>query len=179
MHGATARRSRHPDSSLRGPGARDTVSSVADRRRLDRCGDMRRNHWLAGYRLKAIIEWMVEGTYSDTQAAAAAGYLVAGLDMKVHWDFTAEAFLDQLPSQERAKVIHAVQRLSAVPDDSNGPPLTKLAGVQSDLYSLRAGSDLQVLLRKRDETVTVVDVVRRSQVEGLRRLQKQGQSAAE
>lgn len=99
--------------------------------------------------------------------------------MKVDWDFTAEAFLDQLPSQERAKVIHAVQRLSTVPDDSNGPQLTKLAGVQSDLYSLRAGSDLRVLLRKRNESVTVVDVVRRSQVEGLRRLQKQGQSAAE
>jgi mRNA-degrading endonuclease RelE of RelBE toxin-antitoxin system len=99
--------------------------------------------------------------------------------MKVVWDFTAEAFLDQLPSQERAKVIHAVQRLSTVPDASNGAQLTKLAGVQSDLYSLRAGSDLRVLLRKRNEIITVVDVVRWGQVEGLRRLQKQGQSAAE
>jgi mRNA-degrading endonuclease RelE of RelBE toxin-antitoxin system len=99
--------------------------------------------------------------------------------MKVDWDFTAEAFLDQLPAHERAKVVHAVQRLSTVPDGSNEAQLTKLAGVQSDLYSLRAGNDLRVLLRRHNETITVVDVVRRSQVEGLRRLQKQGQSAAE
>jgi mRNA-degrading endonuclease RelE of RelBE toxin-antitoxin system len=99
--------------------------------------------------------------------------------MKVDWDFTAEAFLDQLPPQERAKVVHAVQRLSMTPDCSNETQLTKLAGVQSDLYSLRVGGDLRVLIRIRNEDLTVVDVVRRSQVEGLRRLQKQGQSAAE
>jgi mRNA-degrading endonuclease RelE of RelBE toxin-antitoxin system len=99
--------------------------------------------------------------------------------MKVDWDFTAEAFLDQLPSQERAKVVHAVQRLATVSDGSNETQLTKLAGVPNDLYSFRVGGDLRVLLRKRNETITVVDVVRRSQVEGLRRLHKQGQSAAE
>jgi mRNA-degrading endonuclease RelE of RelBE toxin-antitoxin system len=99
--------------------------------------------------------------------------------MKVDWDFTAEAFLDQLPSQERAKVVHAVQRLSTAPDGSNETQLEKLAGIQNDLYSLRVGGDLRVLVRKRNESITVVDVVRRSQVEGLRRLHKQGQSAAE
>jgi hypothetical protein len=35
---------------------------------LARCGYMRRNGSMAGYRLKAAIEWMVEGTYSDAQA---------------------------------------------------------------------------------------------------------------
>ena len=99
--------------------------------------------------------------------------------MKVDWDFTAEAFLDQLPSQERAKVVHALQRLSAGRDSSSETQLEKLAGAEQDLYSLRVGADLRVLLQKRDETITVVDVVRRSQVEGLRRLHKQGQSAAE
>lgn len=96
--------------------------------------------------------------------------------MKVDWDFTAEAFLDQLPSRERANVVRAVEKLSAAPEGSNEAHLTKLAGSQSDLYSLRAGSDLRVLLRKRNEIITVVDVVRRSQVEGLRRLHKEGQS---
>lgn len=99
--------------------------------------------------------------------------------MKVDWDFTAEAFLDQLPPHERAKVVHAVQLLSTAPDESDRAQLTKLAGIQSDLYSLRAGSDLRVLLRKGNGTITVVDVVRRSQVEGLRSLHRQGQSAAE
>jgi mRNA-degrading endonuclease RelE of RelBE toxin-antitoxin system len=99
--------------------------------------------------------------------------------MIVDWDFAAEAFLDQLPSQERAKVIHAVQKLSTVPDGSDETQLRKLAGVQNDLYSLRVGGDLRVLVRKRSDTITVVDVVRRSQVEGLRRLHERGQSAAE
>jgi mRNA-degrading endonuclease RelE of RelBE toxin-antitoxin system len=99
--------------------------------------------------------------------------------MKVDWDFTAEAFLDQLPSQERAKVVHAVQRLSTAQDRSNETQLMKLAGTQSDLYSLRVGGDLRVLVRKGNDTITVVDVVRRSQVDGLRRLREQGQSAAE
>jgi mRNA-degrading endonuclease RelE of RelBE toxin-antitoxin system len=114
-----------------------------------------------------------------SRAAAAACYVIAGLDMKVDWDFTAEAFLDQLPSQERAKVIHAVQRLSSTPDSSNEIQLKKLAGVQNDLYSLRVGGDLRILVRKRNDAITVVDVIRRSQVEGLRRLHKQGQCATE
>jgi mRNA-degrading endonuclease RelE of RelBE toxin-antitoxin system len=99
--------------------------------------------------------------------------------MKVDWDFTAEAFLDQLPPQERARVVHAVHRLSTAADGSTETHLKKLAGVQNDLYSLRVGGDLLVLLGKGNETITVVDVVRRSQVEGLRRLHRQGQNAAE
>jgi mRNA-degrading endonuclease RelE of RelBE toxin-antitoxin system len=99
--------------------------------------------------------------------------------MKVDWDFTAEAFLDQLPSEERAKVLRAVQRLSTAPDGSNETQLKKLAGAQNDLYSLRVGGDLRVLIRVSDDIITVVDVVRRSQVDGLRRLHKQGQSAVE
>jgi len=99
--------------------------------------------------------------------------------MKVEWDYTAEVFLDQLPSQEQAKVVHAVRRLATAPDGSNETQLTKLAGVQDDLYSLRVAGDLLVLVRKDNEIITVVDVVRRSQVEALRRLHKQGQSAAE
>jgi mRNA-degrading endonuclease RelE of RelBE toxin-antitoxin system len=99
--------------------------------------------------------------------------------MKVDWDFTAEAFLDQLPSQERGKVLRAVQRLSTAPEGSKETQLEKLAGVQNDLYSLRVGGDLRILIRSSNNVITVVDVVRQSQVEGLRRLHKQGHSAVE
>jgi mRNA-degrading endonuclease RelE of RelBE toxin-antitoxin system len=97
--------------------------------------------------------------------------------MEVEWDYTAEVFLDQLPSQEQAKVIHAVQRLATARDGET--QLTRVAGVENDLYSLRVAGDLLVLVRKGNGTINVVDVVRRSQVEALRRLHKQGQSAAE
>jgi len=99
--------------------------------------------------------------------------------MKVDWEFTAETFLDQLPAREQARVTRAVQRLSTAPASADGTPLEKLTGDLSDLYLLRVGGDLRVLVRKHDDVITVVDVIRRSQLEGLRRLGNPGQNAAE
>lgn len=92
--------------------------------------------------------------------------------MKLEWDFTAESYLDQLPPEERSKVLHAVERLPAVWDD-NSPGhnrLHRLRGGQDNLYSLRVGNDLRVLVSRRDDVINVVDVVRRSQIDGLRRI---------
>jgi hypothetical protein len=55
----------------------------------------------------------------------------------------------------------------------------KLAGIQGDLYALRLGGDLRVIVHENNLTITVLDVVLRSQVEGMRRLHRQGQSVAE
>ena len=98
--------------------------------------------------------------------------------MNLEWDFTAEAYLDQLPSQERARVVHAVERLPLTWASLDKTQLQKLTGSQGDLFSLRVGADLRILVRRRDDTITVVDVVRRSQVEGLRKLSGQGQTVA-
>jgi hypothetical protein len=102
----------------------------------------------------------------------------AGLDMKLEWNFTAESYLDQLPSVERSRVLHVVKQLPTSWDGFEGTRLHRLKGDQNDLFSLRVGSDLRVLVRRRDDVITVVDVVRRSQVDGLRRVTKQRQAAS-
>jgi mRNA-degrading endonuclease RelE of RelBE toxin-antitoxin system len=99
--------------------------------------------------------------------------------MNIGWDLAAQAFFDQLPAQEQARVMHAVQRLATAPGGWDESHLAKLTGPLSGLYSLRAGGDLRVLIRRHDDGFTIVDVVRRTQVEGLRRLFGEGQSAAE
>jgi hypothetical protein len=90
--------------------------------------------------------------------------------MKLEWAFTAETYLDQLSWRERSKVLHAVDRLLEEWDDLIGGSLNRLTGEGAGLYALRVGSDLLVLLTRKDDLISVVDVVRKSQVEGLRRL---------
>jgi mRNA-degrading endonuclease RelE of RelBE toxin-antitoxin system len=89
--------------------------------------------------------------------------------MTLEWTFTAESYLDQLSPEERSKVLHAVERLPVEWGHLGGARLNQLEG-EENLYSLRVGADLRVLVRRRNDVVTVVDVVRRSQVDGLRRL---------
>lgn len=97
--------------------------------------------------------------------------------METEWTYTAESYLDQLPAAEQSKVLHAVQGLPAAWDNLGESRLSRLAGDQNDLYSLRVGADLLVLVKRADDHITVVDVVRRSQVEGLRRVAALRQSA--
>jgi len=97
--------------------------------------------------------------------------------MPLEWNLTAESYLDQLPSVERSKVLHAVEQLSANWDRLEGTRLHRLVGGQNDLYSLRAGSDLRVLVLRRGDLITVVDVVRKSQIDGLRRVTERNQAA--
>jgi mRNA-degrading endonuclease RelE of RelBE toxin-antitoxin system len=92
--------------------------------------------------------------------------------MRVEWTFTALSYLDQLSQSERAKITHTVDRLSSNwdPLDEDGPK--QLTGDLGNLYSVRAGSDLSVLMTRENEHISVVDIVRRSQIEGLRRAAK-------
>jgi hypothetical protein len=89
--------------------------------------------------------------------------------MPVEWTFTAESYLDQLPQAARAQVLHALEGLPAAWDGLLGARLAPVKGNREDLFQLRVGGDLRVLLRRRGEVITVVDVVRRSQIDGLRR----------
>ena len=84
--------------------------------------------------------------------------------MELEWTFSAESYLDQLPHEERLKVLHAVERLSTGWDTPHDGRLRRLTGDQGNLYSLRVGADLRV-------------IVRRSQIDGLRRLANQHQTA--
>lgn len=98
--------------------------------------------------------------------------------MDLNWSLTALSYLDQLPPTERLRVLHAVEQVSTNWDSLEGTRLHRLRSDQDDLFSLRAGSDLRVLVQRSDDVVTVVDVVRRSQIEGLRRIAEQRQAAS-
>ena len=97
--------------------------------------------------------------------------------MELEWTFSAESYLDQLPHEERSKVLHAVERLSAGWDSLHNGRLTLLTGDQGGLYSLRVGADLRVIVRRQENVILVIDVVRRSQIDGLRQLANQRQAA--
>jgi mRNA-degrading endonuclease RelE of RelBE toxin-antitoxin system len=96
--------------------------------------------------------------------------------MKVDWDFTAQTYLDQLSPQEQAKVLLAVKRLESDSPQVEQSHVTKLAaashGENGNLYSLRVGNDLRVLFRRLGKAVTILDVVRRSQIDRLRQLRR-------
>jgi mRNA-degrading endonuclease RelE of RelBE toxin-antitoxin system len=98
--------------------------------------------------------------------------------MKLEWTFTAESYLDQLPQEERSKVLHAVESLPTAWDSLGGARLNRLAGDDNDLYSLRVGADLRVIVLRENDVITIIDVIRRSQVDGLRRLTKARQAAS-
>lgn len=92
--------------------------------------------------------------------------------MRVDWTFPAESYLDQLAPEEQSKVLHAVRRLAGSWGDQLPLGfLRHLEGDEPDLYSYRVGADLRVIVHRAEhgDTMTVVDVVRRSQIDGLRR----------
>jgi hypothetical protein len=75
--------------------------------------------------------------------------------MTLAWDDTAQSYLDQLPLEEQRRIAHP------------------LDGGLARLYAVRVGADLRVPLRRDDAIVTVVDIVRRSQIEGFRRASRE------
>lgn len=93
--------------------------------------------------------------------------------MQIDWDFTAQTYLDQLPRREQAQVTRAVERLGDAWDALEPNRLSRLKSPLPEsvpLYALRVGSDLRVLLKRDADMITVVDVVRRAQIDGLREL---------
>lgn len=90
--------------------------------------------------------------------------------MQVEWTFTAESYLDQLPKPAQARVLRTLRGLPATWDELLGVRLAPVRSTQEDLFQLGVGGDLRLLLRRRrGDVITVVDVVRRSQIDGLRR----------
>lgn len=98
--------------------------------------------------------------------------------MEIVWDFTAGAYFDQLSLEDRSKVVHSLKRLAADWNAFGALRLHRLSPDEPDLFSLRVGADLRVLLRRESDLITVVDVVRHSQVDGLRQLTKDRRVAA-
>ena len=93
--------------------------------------------------------------------------------MNVEWNFTAQTYLDQLSSEERVRTERAVGRLRDNWDALHATALSRVTGgspAGADLLALQVGHDLRVLLRRQKDTIVVVDVVRRGQIEGLRGL---------
>jgi len=93
----------------------------------------------------------------------------SGSKMQVEWEYTAETFFDQLSRPDQAKVLHALDRLSNDSDGRAVNELHKIAGSEEDLFSLLAGADIIVVMRKQDDKIIVVDVVPKRQIEGMRR----------
>jgi hypothetical protein len=104
--------------------------------------------------------------------------------MEVNWAFTARTFLDQLPKREQQQVMssveHAAQNWGVALGSSR---LKALQGFPKDeseqLYLLRAGHDLRVLISRRENIIVVVDVVRRSQIERLQSIQRRFKGSSE
>ena len=88
--------------------------------------------------------------------------------MLMEWTFIAESYLDQLPEVARTQVMHALEGLPSAWDKLPGTLLAPLGENGQNLFVLRVGDDLRVLLR-RGAAITVIDVVRRNQIDGLRR----------
>jgi hypothetical protein len=75
-------------------------------------------------------------------------------------------------------VLHAVEKLPTNWDRLGASRLQPLRDDTESLYKLRVGADLRVLVRPQEDVITVVDVVRKSQIEGLRRLVEQRRAAS-
>jgi hypothetical protein len=90
--------------------------------------------------------------------------------MKIVWELTARSFFDQLSPRDKATIQRQLTELGRLPVESTGP-MTLLKGVydqqRRQLYSLRAGADLRLLLYRTHDGVVVADIVRRSQLQGL------------
>ena len=92
--------------------------------------------------------------------------------MQVSWDLTARAFFDQLSIRDKTAVERAVVRLVENWEQLEATHLHRLAGLASKdgcpLQVLRVGRDLRVLLYRKNERITIIDVLRHSQIERLR-----------
>lgn len=97
--------------------------------------------------------------------------------MNLEWTLTASSYFDQLSPAEQSRVLHTVKDLATGWDRFEGNQLQKLAGDPDGLFSLRVGFDLRVIVQRNGEVVTVVDVIRRGQIDGLRRVMKLHQPA--
>jgi hypothetical protein len=95
--------------------------------------------------------------------------------MTFDWDFTAQSFMDQLPATDQNRVLVAVERLLGSWPKIDVASVHRLrSSADGEEYLLRVSGDLRVVFRPVDQTIRIVDVFRRSQLEGQRALQPHG-----
>ena len=88
--------------------------------------------------------------------------------MNVEWDFTGQAFFDQLAQDDRARVMKAVEKLAKDWDSMNFSHVQRLkTGNDEVLYTLRVDKDIRVLFVLNENVLVVVDIVRSNQIEKL------------
>jgi hypothetical protein len=95
--------------------------------------------------------------------------------MKVEWQLPARMFVDQLSGEERATVLDHIYFLADYWEKQSGQlPSLKVLMTGSNysgprLYEYRVGTDLRAILtRPSRNTIEILDLVRRSQIEKLR-----------
>jgi hypothetical protein len=94
--------------------------------------------------------------------------------MAIDWEFTAQSFMDQLAPANQSRVLYAVERLRGHPPEIDAAQIQQLPTVAGgEEYLLRVGDDLRVVFQRNDYGVRIVDVFRRSQLEGIGQLQLQ------
>lgn len=102
--------------------------------------------------------------------------------MEVEWTLAAQTFFDQLQPPDRARATHAIERAS---HDWDGLPrellhmLSEVGHGGGELYDLRVGADLRVILERCGQTIRIVDIVQRRQIDALRDLAKSSRVVAE
>jgi hypothetical protein len=90
--------------------------------------------------------------------------------MKLEWTYIANTYFDQLSGPEQSNVMHAVARLPEDWDNLQGNRLNPLTGDLSGHYALKVGDDLRVIVKPEGNVISIVDVVRTAQINGLRRV---------
>lgn len=89
----------------------------------------------------------------------------------IEWTLASQAYFDQLSLPERSKIELGIERLREQWPELIGDRLVLLKtsrAAEPPLYSFRVGGDLRMLVSRRGDAITIVDIVRRSQIEGLR-----------
>lgn len=104
--------------------------------------------------------------------------LSRNMAMNIEWTYTAGTLYDQLSHPEKSMVLHAVERLPYEWEQLKGDRLQKLTGDLDGYYSLRIGFEFFAILSRDKDAIQVVDLIRKGQVDGLRRLRAASQAVS-
>jgi hypothetical protein len=91
--------------------------------------------------------------------------------MRIARGLNAISFLNQLSKPESARVFKSIERFSSHYDALLASHVRKTRGLKDrtghDLYTYRAGQDLRVFFYVENQTLYVVDIARRSQLDSI------------
>jgi hypothetical protein len=91
--------------------------------------------------------------------------------MRIEWDVVAESVLAQLTSDDKALVRKAVD-LAATDWERADAHLLAGAGIDKNVFVLRAGTRFRIVLSRLAKKLVVLDIVPAGQLEGLRGAQR-------